>query len=70
MNITKKKNIIRNKSVKYNTDTKGRQTAVILPVSLYKKILEKTEDEEDLKIADNISRNSPEYVKFNPEDFK
>lgn len=70
MNITKKKNIIRNKSVKYITDTKHRQTAVILPVSLYKKILEKIEDEEDLKIADNISRNSPEYVKFNPEDFK
>ena len=70
MNLTKKKNIIKNKSVKYITDTKGRQTAVILPVSLYKKMLEKIEDEDDLKIADKISRNSPEYLKFDPEDFK
>ncbi|TPG38826.1 type II toxin-antitoxin system Phd/YefM family antitoxin [Flavobacterium pectinovorum] len=50
------------------TDKKGKKTAVLLPIKQYKKLLEKLEDLEDLKLYDEAKRNDGGF-KISFEDY-
>jgi hypothetical protein len=39
------------------TDTKGKKTAVVLPIKKYEKLLEQLEDLHDMKLFDEAKKN-------------
>jgi hypothetical protein len=57
-------------SFEYLTDKKGNKTKIVIPLERFNKFLEKIEDELDIRIADDIIKKKPHFVKFHPEEFK
>jgi hypothetical protein len=57
-------------SVEYLTDKKGRKTKIVIPLKDFNKFLERIEDELDIKIADNIMKNSPRFINYDPNAYK
>ena len=57
-------------SVEYLTDKRGRKTKIVIPLKDFNKFLERVEDELDIKIADNIMKNSPRLINYDPNEYK
>jgi len=69
------KTIRKNKSeyklaFEYLTDKRGKKTKIVIPLRDFNKLLEKIEDELDIRIADKITNGNPRFVKYNPNEFK
>lgn len=58
------------KRISYITDRNGTKKAVIVPIERYLKMLEELEDNRDIRIADEILKSSPKFVKYDSKDFK
>ena len=43
------------------TDEKGNRTAVVLPIKIYNKLIEKLEDLEDVRLYDEAKREDDGY---------
>ncbi len=56
--------------ISYITDRNGTKKAVIVPVERYLKMIEELEDSRDIKIAEEILRSSPKFVKYDSKDFE
>jgi len=48
-------------AVRYIVNSKGKKTEVVLPLSVYKRMLERLEDIEDIKDFDEAMKN-PEFI--------
>jgi len=57
-------------AVEYLTDKKGNKTKIVIPLKDFNKFLEKIEDELDIRIADDIMKNNPRFVEYNPNEYK
>ncbi len=51
------------------TDKKGKQTAVVLPIDKYKKLIEQLEDLQDIKLFDEAMKNKGKRIAID-EAFK
>jgi hypothetical protein len=49
------------RSVHYLVNAQGKRTAVLLPIALYKRMLEQLEDAEDIRDAEEVMKN-PQFV--------
>ncbi len=49
-------------NTQFITDTAGKKIAVILPMEKYKKMLEKLEDFEDIRLYDEAKRRKQEFI--------
>jgi len=52
------------------TDEKGNRTAVVLPIKIYNKLIEKLEDLEDVRLYDEAKREDDGYRISFDEAFK
>ena len=56
--------------ISYITDRNGVRKAVVVPIERYLKMLEELEDIQDIRIADEILKSSPKFVKYDSKDYK
>lgn len=57
-------------AIEYLTDRKGNKTKIVIPLREFNRFLKKIEDELDIKIADDIMKNNPHFVSYNPNEYK
>ena len=49
-------------NIKYITDAKGKRISVILPIKDYEHLLENLEDDEDIRLYDEVKSSKQEYI--------
>lgn len=61
--------IVKNK-INFITNSNGDKKAAIVPINEYNKMIEELEDIRDIKVANQIMKNNPKFIKFDSKDYE
>ena len=48
--------------IQFLTDTKGKKKAIVLPIKMYEKLLDKLDELEDIRLYNEAKKNEENYI--------